>query len=102
MKITLDTSPQGCPSGCYLIVADDGRDRLVQTDWDYPGVASSFGWSVREVKASGRNRHCCHSGTDGTIQCSECGLTASDFIAAAAEWLDDNDGATADDPGYFD
>jgi hypothetical protein len=25
----------------------EGRTRLVQTDWDYPGVASALGWSPR-------------------------------------------------------
>jgi hypothetical protein len=44
---------------------------------------------------------CAHDGTDGTVDCKHCGVTAGEFIAAAGEWLRDNDGATADDPGYF-
>jgi hypothetical protein len=94
-----------------LIVNDDGRDILVQSDYDYPGVASSFGWWVGFVPAPdgayavgiGDFRSCPteHGGTDGTIDCAACGRTATDFIAAARDWLDDHIGATADDPGYF-
>ena len=103
--------------GIFLIVADDGRDRLIQLDWDYPGVAESFGWSIGKIQAhchhNASTEECCpcpndcefacdHSGTDGTVRCDECGLTATDFINAAREWLDDNIGAVAADPGYFD
>ena len=110
------------------IVADDGRTVLVQTDWDFPATASSFGWSLREVQRCRKckeckecktvlgagtplfacsacddlvQRCCEHRGTDGTVDCKECGCTASAFIEAAGEWLRENDGATADDPGYF-
>jgi len=31
-----------------------------------------------------------------------CGVQAGEFISAAGEWLRENDGVTADDPGYFD
>jgi hypothetical protein len=44
---------------------------------------------------------CIHDGTDGTIDCPNCIMKASQFIAAAYSWLIDHDGATADDPGYF-
>lgn len=44
---------------------------------------------------------CKHDGTDGTVSCPECGLSASEFIEAARQWLGDNDGAEAEDPGYF-
>lgn len=127
MRITWNTD---CNAPCIgRIVAEDGRDHLVQTDWDYPGVASSFGWSTRNVqKCPCCNelssvfdddnpeavrcgecseckvlafQACGHNGTDGTVDCPECGVKASDFIAAAADWLSDNDGAEADDPGYF-
>lgn len=97
---------------------------LIQTDWDFPSVAGSFGWSTRHVQKCDRCGHasaghsniavkycrdcnanvgntCYHSGTDGTVKCSECGLQASDFILAARNWIDDNDGAEAEDPGYF-
>lgn len=61
----------------YLIVnTDTGEDILVQTDWDYPGVASSFGWG------------------------GETGDPEVD-IPAAQEYLDENIGVEAEDPGYF-
>lgn len=44
---------------------------------------------------------CQHDGTDGTIDCVSCGRTAADFIGAAADWMDEHDGETADDSGYF-
>ena len=82
---------------------NEGRTRLIQTDWDYPGVASTFGWSTRQVQAKGRKRRnkCRHDGTDGTVDCRECGVTASEFISAAGEFLTTVDGKIVDDPGYF-
>ena len=62
---------------------------LFQTDWDYPGLARSLGWNGK----IGRER-CQHRSTDGTVTCTECGRTASDFIAAAAFWLDAHCGDT--------
>jgi len=35
------------------------------------------------------------------MKCLSCGRTASDFITAAGDWLRDNAGAEAEDPGYF-
>jgi hypothetical protein len=114
-----DVAAPSCPGE---ILSDDGRSVLIQTDWDYPGVASSFGWSTAHVqrcpecrgRAVGPNvlhcqicdhaseDECCrHSGSDGTVDCPECGATVAEFIASAGEWLADHDGATADDPGYF-
>jgi hypothetical protein len=37
----------------------------------------------------GRER-CEHRSTDGTVKCRECGRTATDFISAAADYLDRN------------
>lgn len=99
MKITLDSNPDDAPC-CLKIVAEDGRDLLIQTDWDFPGVASTFGWSPASVQKPGRD--CDHSQTDGTIDCPACGLEAGDFISNARQWIDDHDGASVDDPGYFD
>jgi hypothetical protein len=113
-----DVNAPCCPG--EIIDEQTGRTILIQTDWDYPGVASSFGWSVQRVQrcpecggpAVGPNighcqdcdhawEPCCgHPETDGTVDCP-CGVTASDFISAAADWLRENDGATAEDPGYF-
>lgn len=97
--ITWSTDVAGGAIG--RIVNDDGRDLLVQLDLDCPGIASTFGWSVRSVQRRTKGK-CRHDSTDGTVRCEECGLDASDFISAACEWLADNDGETAEDPGYFD
>lgn len=120
-QITWNTNVNApcCPGE---ILSEDGQSLLIQTDWDYPSVASTFGWDLVRVqrcnecggRAVGPNvlhcqecdhaddGACCrHGHTDGTVDCCECGVTASEFIKAAHEWLEDNDGATVDDPGYF-
>jgi len=74
--------------GNYIIEHKDGRDLLVQIDWEYPGLASSFGWSPCECGE-----------TDGTVDCPH--KTAGDMIGEAREFLDDNLGKTVEDPGYF-
>ena len=74
--------------GNYLIVNDDGADLLVQTDWDYPGLASSFGFVPCECGE-----------TDGTVNCAH--KTATEMIDDAARFLDDNLGKRVEDPGYF-
>lgn len=84
MKITL----QEGDFGTFLIVREDGRDLLVQTDYDYPGLASTFGWSP-----------CSCGETDGTVNCSH--RTADDMIAEARDFLQERVGQTTDDPGYF-
>ena len=111
--------------GCIGRIVDEesGRDVLIQTDWDQPSVASTFGWSPSDVQTcqncgglvDERNgdecechdcdytsKACDHRGTDGTVDCPGCGLKASRFIEAAGGYLDGCDGQTADDPGYFD
>jgi hypothetical protein len=87
MKMTLESGQFGWD---YLLVSEDGRDILIQTDWDYPGTASNFGWQP------------CHECTDGTVDCRECGKTATELISEASQFLDDHIGETVDDPGYFD
>ncbi len=74
--------------GTFLLRAQDGRDILVQVDWDFPGLASTFGWSP-----------CPCGATDGTVDCEH--ETAADMIAAARDFLHERAGSTADDPGYF-
>lgn len=87
----------------FLIVRTDGdpyNDKdtvLIQSDWDFPGVAQSCGWSLRNVQAEYPPAEqeallCDHDGTDGTVKCPECGLTAGDFIGAAYDWLREHDG----------
>jgi hypothetical protein len=84
MNVTLE---QG-DFGTYRVVAEDGQDILIQTDFDLPGIASTFGWSP------------CDCGTtDGTVDCGH--KTASQMIAEAQAFLDDNIGESVEDPGYF-
>lgn len=84
MKILLADGPHST----FLLCAENGRTALVQTDWDYPGVAARFGWSP-----------CACGATDGTVDCDH--QTARDMIAAAREFLETRIGETIDDPGYF-
>lgn len=99
-RITLDSNPDDAP-GCYKVLAANGEDLLIQTDWDYPGTARTFGWDMTEVQRPNREDDPCeHSNSDGTVDCP-CGVTAGQFIDAARQWLDDHDGAQAEDPGYF-
>lgn len=145
MKISINTDINAPCCPCE-IVNEDGRSLLVQTDWDFPGYASTFGWSVKDVqranpredfdftaqcgilvckecgnpfypmeveedecpdclgqceKIKGVSFPCDHSGTDGTIDCPVCGVVVMDFINSAREFLENNDGATVEDPGYF-
>lgn len=81
--------------GSYLIIHDDGRDILVQTDWDFPGLASTFGWTPK------KKRGCLHRETDGTIDCPVCGKKVTEFISEAIEYLDKHIGKRVEDPGYF-
>lgn len=92
-KIQLDADCYGAV--CKILQGSDSI--LVQTDYDAPGVASTFGWDISQVGSS----NCRHRGTDGTIDCKECGTTASAFIAAAIDFINDHDGDEVDDPGYF-
>ncbi len=70
------------PSG-FLIVNDGanpysaapGDTVLIQTDWDYPGVASRTGYVP-----------CACGATDGTVDCPH--HKAGDMIAAAYDWLE--------------
>ena len=83
----------------YEIVPEDDSDTrsvLVQSDWDYPATARTFGWRPKKRKG------CAHPGTDGTVDCKTCGKTATEFIAEAQAYLDDHIGKKVPDPGYFD
>ena len=80
-------------TGTYL--TDEKHTRLVQTDWDYPNIARSFGWGMSSP-------NCEHSQTDGTIDCPQCHTSVSVFIQNAQDFLDNNLGAITEDEGYFD
>ena len=84
MKITL----QSGDFGGYLLVGDDGQNRLIQTDWDFPGIASTFGWSP-----------CSCGATDGTVACAH--KNAGQMIAEAQAFLNEHIGDDIADPGYF-
>lgn len=84
MKITLEDSS----FSAFLVKAADGRSILIQSDYDFPGIASTFGW-----------QSCSCGTTDGTIDCPH--QTVAEMIAEAREFLDSKIGASADDPGYF-
>lgn len=86
-----------CPG--EIVRECDGASILIHVDYDCPGVAETFGWDIRTVQHPGGR--CDHSATDGTVDCPACGITASQFIAEAGDWLAAHDGVTADDPGYF-
>lgn len=88
MKIHLDMHPDDAPC-CIKLIADNGEDILVQTDWDYPGIATTFGW----------NSPCKCGASDGTIDC-DC-ATAAEMIGQARDYLYENDGMEVEDPGYF-
>ena len=85
MKVTLERGD----FGTFLLVAEDWRDLLIQTDWDYPATAMNLGWQP-----------CC-SLTDGTVDCPICGVAASEMITGAGEYLDKSIGESFEDPGYF-
>ncbi len=85
MKITLESGQFGWD---YILKSESGDTLLLQTDWDYPGIASAFGWTP-----------CKYCGTDGTVDCEH--KSASSMIVEAQSYLDDHIGDTIDDPGYF-
>lgn len=78
----------------YVLEHDDGRMLLIQSDWEYPGAAMTFGWSP-----CSRCRRSCHGASDGTIDCAR--RSVSEHLASAQEWLDDHIGKRVIDPGYF-
>lgn len=86
MTITLRAGQFGWD---YMLEAADGRDLLIQSDWDYPAVARTFGWTPA-----------CDCGTDGTVACPKCSV--DEHLASARAWLDEHLDETAEDPGYFD
>jgi hypothetical protein len=102
--ITVDHSVSYAPCCLILCKVTKGEwDRygedtiLVQTDWEYPAYARDFGWNMQ-------SDGCEHQNTDGTVDCPDCGRTASSFIQAAGEFLRGiaGNGMIVEDPGYFD
>lgn len=119
MKATL---VQCSPNFCFQLLSGDRRYRsenrhvlcFVQNDWDYPGLATICGWSLKDLQicrnckkpitfrknqtevkceeCDHKNVLCEHGGTDGTVYCRECGATAGAFMSAAYDFLSENDG----------
>ncbi len=104
MLITIDNDPGYAP--CYYLICKvtgepgyrdwntrDGESILIQSDWDFPCVASYFGFVP------------CKCGeTDGTIDCEH--KTAGEMINDARNFLDGlcncaDERRFIEDPGYF-
>ena len=85
--------------GGYLVTDDRDKDILVQLDYDFPGLASTFGWSP-SMAGKRRCADGCQS-TDGTIGCPTCGTPAGRYIESAAKYLDGCGSKIVEDPGYF-
>jgi hypothetical protein len=66
-------------------IRKNGKSQFYQVDYDFPSLARIFGWNIR-------GRKCDYRGTDGTIDCPDCGKKVSEFIGAAIKYLDDHDG----------
>ena len=76
--------------GYYMLINESTDEELfIATDWDFPGLATHFGWEACPF---------CRE-TDGTIDCKH--RSASAMIQSAVNFLDDHNGATIKDPGYF-
>lgn len=73
----------------YRIANNDGEVEYIQSDWNYPATARTFGWNIRGVHSRNCQRK---DSTDGTVDCASCGRTASEFIQAAGNYLDRNIG----------
>lgn len=79
MKVKLICGPEGSPNFCFGLEAvdSDGRsdppDVFVQSDWDYPGLASSLGWSVSEVQKDKARRGFDYKAECGVWECDDCG-----------------------------
>lgn len=75
--------------GGFIIVPDGGHykdddTRLIDSDWDWPGLASSMGWQP------------CHERTDGTVDCPVCGKSAADLMADAYDFIEAREGQSFD------
>lgn len=78
----------------FLIVKEDGNPYkeedtvLIQTDWDYPAIASCFGYAP------------CKCGfTDGTVDCEH--KTASQMISEAFDCIVEHEGELSEELGNY-
>lgn len=97
MQVTVSRHPS-VPCG-YLITNDaDDRTEMCTFDHDFPNLARTFGWDmIAYVQAEPMRFRCRHHSTDGSIDCTECGVTASEFITEARAWLNSNTPKTVED-----
>lgn len=116
--LELRRGPEGSPNFCFGAYRVPGEvcEMFVQTDWDYPVLARQFGWvltdiqkcqycgEVFDIRTPGADEGCaenhvhdcadaCDHGSDGTVDCESCGMTTSEFLSAAYDWLVRFDGA---------
>jgi hypothetical protein len=77
--------PNNAPNFCFEAVEADRRKKrpesllFIQTDWDYAGLASMFGWVP------------CECGfTDGTVDCQH--RKVGDMLAEAFDYLCEYEG----------
>ena len=105
MKIYIETDTSDAPGSlCYLVNGTGDRSLLIQSEDAACSVAETFGWSIEAVQVEdedGVEGECRHCHTDGSVDCPECGVKSSAFVSAACEFINDNDGESAEDPGYF-
>ena len=103
MKIYIETDTSNAPGSlCYLVDGTGDRTTLIQSQDDACGVAETFGWNIRDVQSDDEQVPSCgHCQTDGTVDCPDCGMGSAAFISAACDYINCNDGASAEDPGYF-
>lgn len=79
----------------YFVVHDDGRYCYVQSDWAFPGLAMTFGWSP-----CSRCQKDCRGATNGTRGCPR--RTGDAHMNNAIDWLDAHCGdRITSDPGFF-
>ena len=89
MLVKLTEEAYGCFT-LYPVNKKLNRNSLFyQNDFDFPGLAMALGWKLSTVKP---HPGCNHMRTDGTIKCSDCGATASEFIGKAKNWLHEHNG----------
>ena len=80
--------------GYILRSLETGEELYFQVDWDFPGLASTFGWSP----CAGCPAEC-KGATDGTVDCAM--RSTSEMIEEASDYLLDHEGEEVEDPGYF-
>src|SRR5579883_2409988 len=82
------------------LVADDGSVHLIRRKAELCLLARHLGFRREDVLNPFAPR-CEHKFARHGQDCPDCGLPAAVFIKAARDWLDQLDGATVEDPGYF-